>query len=65
MVGVNEHEANRQRITDIGTSLNDAMLDAINALPPEQRPVMCDIVRDALTDAPVFHIVDGYAEPIE
>lgn len=59
---MNEHEANAERVDLLGKSLDDAMLDAINALPPEDRPLMCDKVRDALTDAPKFRIVDDRAE---
>jgi hypothetical protein len=55
---MNEHEANAERVAALGTSLNDAMLDAINALPPEERALMCDKVRDAITNAPIFRIVD-------
>jgi hypothetical protein len=39
------------------------MLDAINALPPQERPAMCERVRDAMTNQPAFRIVDGEAEP--
>lgn len=54
---MNEHDANGERVAALGKSLNDAMLDAINALPPEDRAAMCDKVRDGLTNAPVFRIV--------
>lgn len=62
---MNEHEANAERVELLGKSLDDAMLDAINALPPEARPAMCDAVRDGLTNAPRFRIVDGDAIPSE
>lgn len=58
---MNEHEANAARVAGLGRSLDDAMLDAINALPVEDRSVMCDKVRDALTGAPRFVIDDGLA----
>jgi hypothetical protein len=58
---MNEHEANLERVDQLGKSLNDAMLDAINALPPEDRAVACDKIRDAVTGAPKFKIVDGEA----
>lgn len=56
---MNEYEANAERVNLFGKSLDDAMLDAINALPPEDRALMCDKVRDALTNAPVFRIAQG------
>lgn len=59
---MNEYEANAERVNLFGKSLDDAMLDAINALPPEDRVLMCDKVRDAVTNAPVFRIVDGEVE---
>lgn len=46
----------------VGKSLDDAMLDAINALPPEERAEMCERICDALTNAPKYRIVDGEAE---
>lgn len=58
---MNAHEARQERVELLGKSLDDAMLDAINALAPEDRPLMCDKVRDALTDLPLFRIVDGQA----
>lgn len=57
----NEHEANVERVDQLGRSLDDAMLDAINALPPQDRAVACDKLRDAVTGAPKFTVVDGEA----
>lgn len=59
---MNEHEANAERVDLLGKSLDNAMLDALNRLPAEERTLVADKIRDALTDAPVFRIVDGMAE---
>ncbi len=47
-----------ERVLAAGRSLDDAMLDAINALPVDKRAAMCDLVRDAITNAPRFVIYD-------
>lgn len=61
---MNEHEVNAERVDLLGKSLDDAMLDAINALPEDDRALMCDKVRDALTDAPLYRIVGSDVEAI-
>lgn len=54
-------DAKLTAVKGMSTVLDNAMLDAINALPEEDRPAMCDAVRDAITDAPKYRIVDGRA----
>jgi hypothetical protein len=60
--GIARGEAHSVERRELGKSLENAMLDAINALPPQERPAMCERVRDAMTNQPAFRIVDGEAE---
>lgn len=60
---MNEHEANVERVNALGKSLDDAMLDALNTLPPDERALMADKIRDGMTDLPMFRIADGEAQP--
>jgi hypothetical protein len=60
---VDDGELTGQTLRGMGVALENAMLDAINALPPQERPAMCERVRDAMTNQPAFRIVAGDAEP--